>query len=50
MNKNPFCGKSVYFSGLFIFVSVTLLLIVSPSTHARGEYNKLVGFWDYALS
>jgi hypothetical protein len=46
MNMNPVCGKSIYFAGLFIFVSVTLLLIASPSTHASGEYNKLLGFWQ----
>ena len=43
---NPVCGKSLYFSGLTIFISVFLLLIASPPTYASGEYNQLLGFWQ----
>jgi hypothetical protein len=43
---NAVCGKSLYFHGFFVFVSVTLLLIASPTAYGSGEYNELLGCWQ----
>jgi hypothetical protein len=43
---NAICDKSLFFRGVFVFVSFTLLFIASPTTYARGEYNELRGCWQ----